>query len=110
MSMRLNLPLFAILVPILFSPQVNAEVTSDTMLFLTESGGLKVPLTPPPLRNHGKCVVSLNRIVRWMAEQAEAKGIQVFPGFPGAKLVRDGQRVTGVQLQGKVIGLRRDYS
>jgi electron-transferring-flavoprotein dehydrogenase len=77
---------------------VESQVTSDAMLMLSENGGFKVPLTPPPLRNHGKTVVSLNRLVRWMGEQAEAKGVEIFPGFPGAELTRDGDRVTGVQL------------
>ena len=78
---------------------VESQVTSDATLFLTGSGGFKLPITPGPLKNQGKSVVSLNRLVRWMGEQAEAKGVDIFPGFPGAALVRDGDRVTGVQLQ-----------
>ena len=78
---------------------VESPVTSDATLMLSEKGGFKLPFTPPPLKNHGKSVVSLNRLIRWMGEQAESKGVEIFPGFPGAKLVRDGDKVTGVQLQ-----------
>jgi electron-transferring-flavoprotein dehydrogenase len=78
---------------------VESPVSSDSMLMLSAKGGFKMPFTPPPLKNHGKSVVSLNRLVRWMGEQAESKGVEIFPGFPGAKLVRDGDKVTGVQLQ-----------
>lgn len=77
---------------------VESEVSSDTTLYLTQKGGFALPITPGPLKNQGKCVVSLNRLVRWMGEQAEAKGVEVFAGFPGAQLVRDGERVKGVQL------------
>ena len=77
---------------------VLAEVHEDYALWLNEKGGFRFPITPPPLRNHGNFVVSLNKLTPWLAEQAEERGVQVFPGFPGSKLVRDGSRVTGVQL------------
>jgi electron-transferring-flavoprotein dehydrogenase len=78
---------------------IEAEVSDDYALWLTASGGWRLPITPPPLRNHGNVVVSLNRLVRWLGTVAEAKGIQVIPGFPGASLERDAARVTGVRLQ-----------
>ncbi|HZN41742.1 MAG TPA: electron transfer flavoprotein-ubiquinone oxidoreductase [Planctomycetota bacterium] len=77
---------------------VEAEVNTDYALWLTARGGMRMPITPPPLRNHGNFVVSLNRVVKWLGGIAESKGIQVFPGFPGAVLRRDGAKVTGVQL------------
>jgi electron-transferring-flavoprotein dehydrogenase len=77
---------------------VEAEVHEDYALWLTEKGGFKFPITPPPLKNHGNFVISLNKMVKWLGTIAEAKGIQVFPGFPGAVLQRDGKQVTGVQL------------
>jgi len=80
-------------------PPVEAEVHEDYALWLTERGGFKIPITPPPLRNHGNLVVSLNKFVRWLGGIAEQKGIQTFPGFPGRNLVRSGSAVTGVQLQ-----------
>ena len=78
---------------------VESEVTSDALLYLNERNGFKFPFTPPSLKNRGKSVVSLNRLIRWMGEQAEAKGVEIFPGFPGAQLLREGEAVTGVQLQ-----------
>ena len=77
---------------------IEAEVHDDYAIWLTEKGGTKFPITPPPLKNHGNFVVSLNKLVKWLGAIAEQKGIQVFPGFPGAKLVREGNTVTGVQL------------
>jgi len=77
---------------------IEAEVHEDYALWLTEKGGFKLPITPPPLKNHGNLVVSLNRLVGWLGEVAEQKGVQVFAGFPGAALQRDGKTVTGVQL------------
>jgi len=77
---------------------VEAEVHDDYVLWLGEKGGYKLPVTPPPLKNHGNFVISLNKMVKWLGGIAEQKGIQVFPGFPGAVLQRDGKQVTGVQL------------
>ena len=77
---------------------IEAEVHDDYAIWLTEKGGTKFPITPPPLKNHGNFVISLNKMVKWLGAIAEQKGIQVFPGFPGAKLVREGNTVTGVQL------------
>lgn len=80
-------------------PPLEAEVHTDYALWLSEKGGFKFPFTPPSLKNHGNHVVSLNKLVRWLGEVAEQKGIQIFPGFPGRELVREGSAVTGVQLQ-----------
>ena len=80
-------------------PPLEAEVHTDYALWLTQNGGFKLPVTPPPLKNHGNFVISLNKMVQWLGEIAEQKGIQIFPGFPGAKLEREGSKVTGVQLQ-----------
>jgi electron-transferring-flavoprotein dehydrogenase len=77
---------------------IESEVTGDRVLWLTRNGGFRLPLTPPPLRNHGNYVVSINRLARWLGAVAEAKGIQIFPGFPGRRLLREGTRVLGVQL------------
>jgi electron-transferring-flavoprotein dehydrogenase len=81
------------------APPLEAVVTEDYALWLTAKGGYKFPFTPPSLRNHGNHVVSLNRLVAWLGQIAEQKGVQVFAGFPGAMLRRDGAKVTGVQLQ-----------
>src|SRR5918999_4728867 len=57
-----------------------SEVREDHVYFLTPTGKLPFPVVPPPLRNHGNYIISLNRFVRWLAEQAEAEGIDFFSG------------------------------
>ena len=71
-------------------------VREDRLLFLTEHRALRFPFTPPPLANHGCYVVSLNRFVRWLAEQAEAEGVDVFNGFAATEVLYDKDRVVGV--------------
>jgi electron-transferring-flavoprotein dehydrogenase len=81
---------------------VEAEVTFDCVDHLRAGGGvmrLKGPFVPPPLRNHGNFIVSLYHVVRWLKDQAEALGIEVYPGFAGAQVLYDGQRVIGVQTR-----------
>lgn len=83
---------------------IEADVSSDKSFYFTKKKALPTPV-PPPLKNHGYKIVSLNKLIRWLGEQAEAKGINVFPGFPGSELVyaEDGA-VHGVQLQDAGIG------
>ncbi|MFO7301079.1 MAG: electron transfer flavoprotein-ubiquinone oxidoreductase [Acidobacteriota bacterium] len=76
---------------------VGCRVTGDEVRFLTPARAWRLPITPPPLSNHGCAVVSLSDVVRWLAAQAEALGIDVFSGFPGSELIIDGTRVVGVR-------------
>ena len=80
---------------------VEAAVGRDELWFLTKGGKIKAPITPPPLNNHGKYVASLQKIVKWLADKAEAAGAQVFPAFPGQELLWDGDRVIGVRTGDK---------
>jgi electron-transferring-flavoprotein dehydrogenase len=80
---------------------LDAAVTRESVYFLTESGKFKSPITPPPLRDHGNYVISLNRFVKWLGGKVEAAGITVFTGFAGAELLFDGDRVTGVRTDDK---------
>jgi electron-transferring-flavoprotein dehydrogenase len=80
---------------------LDAPVSGDEMWFLTGSGKLKAPFTPPVLNNHGKYVASLNRLTKWLGERAEAAGADVFPAFPGQELLWDGERVIGVRVGDK---------
>jgi electron-transferring-flavoprotein dehydrogenase len=80
---------------------VESPVTSDELWFLTSSSKLKAPFTPPPLRNHGKYVASLQKICKWLAEVAEENGAQVFPAFPGQELLWYENRVIGVRTGDK---------
>src|SRR5438132_733844 len=80
---------------------IDAEVSKESVYFLTKNGKLKFPITPPPLRDHGNYVISLNRFVKWMGSKAEESGITIFTGFAGAELLLDGGRVIGVQTADK---------
>ena len=76
---------------------VETPVRQDRIYYLTAKSRLRAPITPPPLRNHGNYVISLNRFVRWLAEQAEAAGVDVFTGFAGTEVLYEGDRVVGVR-------------
>ncbi len=78
---------------------VTSEVTTDRFWMLTEKGGFKIPGWPMPpfMSNHGKSVVSMGQVARWMAEQAEAMGVEIYPGMAASELVlRDDGSVKGV--------------
>lgn len=70
---------------------VDAPVTEDRFLMLTETGGIKFPnfTLPGCFQNHGNYVVSLGLVTRWMGEQAEALGVEIYPGFAGAEILYD---------------------
>ncbi len=82
---------------------VESPVTDDSMHYLTAGGSLKAPLTPPPLQNHGNFVVSLYRLARWLGEEAEKRGVDVFPGFPAVAVLTDGPQIVGVRTGDKGI-------
>ena len=70
---------------------VTTEVTEDRFLFLTEKGARRVPnlLLPGCFKNHGNYIISLGNLCRWLAEQAEALGVEIYPGFAAAEVVFD---------------------
>lgn len=72
------------------------RVDHEAVYYLTSNGSTKVP-TPPTMRNRGYYSASLCEVVRWMGEQAEQCGINLFPGFPAESLFVDGERVIGVR-------------
>mgnify|MGYP000506831606 CR=1 FL=1 len=80
---------------------VEAEVTDDWVEYLTGSGSFKLPITPPPLKNHGNLIVSLNRVTGWLRDRAEELGVEVYPGFAvaGVRYGDDGKTVVGVQTR-----------
>tara|TARA_R110002096_G_scaffold12798_8_gene45683 strand:+ start:597 stop:2240 length:1644 start_codon:yes stop_codon:yes gene_type:complete len=78
---------------------LNQPVKRDKFMFLTENASLPWPefLMPPAMKNHGNYVISLGNLCRWLGEQAEAMGVEVFPGFAAAEILYDDQdRVVGV--------------
>jgi electron-transferring-flavoprotein dehydrogenase len=84
---------------------LRQKVEAESVYFMTEKSARRIP-TPPTMRNHGNRVASLCELVRWMGEQAEALGVNIFPGFPAESLLVDGERVIGVRTVAS--GLNRD--
>ncbi len=82
---------------------VEAPVGEDAVMYLTGSSKFTLPITPPPLNNHGYYVVSLARLLRWMAPICEEAGVNIFPEFPGQSLLYDGDQVVGVRTGDKGI-------
>ena len=70
---------------------LKTPVSEDRFLFLTQSGSLRVPgfLLPECFRNHGNYVVSLGNVCRWLGQQAEALGVEIYPGFAAAEVLYD---------------------
>jgi electron-transferring-flavoprotein dehydrogenase len=68
---------------------LHTPVTEDRFLFLSETGALKTPnwMMPPCFQNHGNYVISLGNVVRWLGQQAEALGVEIFPGFAAAEVL-----------------------
>ncbi|MDU8913812.1 electron transfer flavoprotein-ubiquinone oxidoreductase [Aestuariicoccus sp. MJ-SS9] len=90
---------------------LNVPVREDNFYMLGEAGHLRVPNWPmPPLmNNHGNYIVSMGNVCRWMAEQAEALGVEIFPGMSCSELVYgDNGEVKGVVAG--VFGLEPDGS
>jgi electron-transferring-flavoprotein dehydrogenase len=80
---------------------LESIVTEEDVSYLTKTRKIKAPIIPPPLNNHGKYVVSLNKLVRWLGPVVEAAGVDLFPEFPGAEVLFDGERVIGVRTGDK---------
>jgi electron-transferring-flavoprotein dehydrogenase len=68
---------------------LNQPVTDDAMMFLGEKSAFRTPnfLLPECFQNHGNYVISLGNFTRWLAQQAEALGVEIFPGFPAAEIL-----------------------
>ena len=83
---------------------LDTAVTHDKFMFLTESGQMRLP-TPPQMNNHGNYIISLGNFCRWLGEQAEAMGVEVYPGFAAAEvLFNDDGSVRGVAVGDMGIG------
>jgi electron-transferring-flavoprotein dehydrogenase len=94
-SMRELLPGFEKEAPL------DAQCNKEAVYFLTKNGRFKLPITPPPLRDHGNYVISINKFVKWLGSKVEEAGITIFTGFAGSQLLYDGRRVAGVQTDDK---------
>ena len=77
---------------------LNTAVVEDRFLFLTATRALRTPswLLPACFKNHGNYVVSLGNVCRWLGQQAESLGVEIFPGFGAAEILYEGNAVKGV--------------
>jgi electron-transferring-flavoprotein dehydrogenase len=83
---------------------LNTPAAEDQFLFLTAGRAVRLP-TPPPMHNHGNYVISLGNLCRWLAQQAEALGVEIYPGFAAAEVLYDeAGRVRGVATGDMGIG------
>jgi electron-transferring-flavoprotein dehydrogenase len=86
---------------------LNTQVTEDRFLFLTKDTSRKVPdwMLPACFKNHGNYIASLGNVCRWLGTQAEALGVEIYPGFAAAEvLFTDDGRVRGVATGDMGIG------
>ena len=67
----------------------------DRFLYLTAKRAIRLP-TPPQMHNAGNYIVSLGNVVRWLGQQAEAMGVEVYPGFAASELLEEDGRIVGV--------------
>ena len=75
---------------------LSCPATKDKFIFLTKKSGFPMP-TPPQMHNKGNYIISLGQLCRWLAEQAESMGVEIFPGFAGAHILyNDDNAVIGV--------------
>jgi electron-transferring-flavoprotein dehydrogenase len=90
-------------------PPTCLPAGEDEFWYLTRTGGFKFPITPGPMNNHGNFILSLGAMCAWMAPQAEALGVEIYPGFAAAEpyFNEDGS-VGGVRIGD--MGVARDGS
>ncbi len=77
---------------------VTVPVTRDQFFLLGAGGRIRIPnaIMPPLMSNHGNYIVSMGNVCRWLAQQAEALEVEIFPGMSCSQLVWEGDRVAGV--------------
>lgn len=76
---------------------IETSVTQDQFLLLTEKNSYRLP-TPPQMKNHGNYIISLGKLCRWLAEQAESLGVSIFPGICAdyPLMNEDGTQIHGI--------------
>jgi electron-transferring-flavoprotein dehydrogenase len=89
-------------------PPICVPATEDEFWLLSKTGGRKLPV-PPGMNNHGNVIVSLGAMCAWLAPQAEALGVEIYPGFAAAETLHDdSDRVIGVRIGD--MGIAKDGS
>ena len=86
-------------------PAICVPAAKDEFVLLTKNWRIKLP-TPPQMHNHGNFIISLGSLCAWLAQQAEALGVEVFAGFPAAAPLIENGKVAGVRCGD--MGLNKD--
>jgi electron-transferring-flavoprotein dehydrogenase len=89
---------------------LECEVHQDNVYYLSPRRQIRLPITPPPFRNHGNYIISLSKFTKWLAEQVEAAGVDFFTGFPGQSVLSDSKQVIGVRTGDKGTGRHGERS
>ena len=90
---------------------LKTPVTRERMMFLSKNGALNVPnlFLPPAMHNNGNYIISLGNFSRWLGEQAEAMGVEIYPGFAAAEILyNDDGSVKGIATGD--MGVGQDYT
>jgi electron-transferring-flavoprotein dehydrogenase len=82
---------------------LDTPASDDRFLYLTATRAFRLP-TPPQMHNAGNYIVSLGNVCRWLAMQAEALGVEIYPGFAAAELLEDNGRIVGIATGDMGIG------
>lgn len=80
---------------------LDSEVKEDAVYYLGDKSAFKLPITPPPFHNKGHFIVSLSKVNRWLAQQCEQEGINIFPGFAAVEALYEGDKIVGVKTGDK---------
>jgi electron-transferring-flavoprotein dehydrogenase len=80
---------------------LDTPITGDAAYFFTESSAWKLPVTPPPLQQHGNYIVSVNKLVKWLGGLVEKKGVNLFTQFAGKALLYEKSGIAGVLTEDK---------
>ena len=84
---------------------VDTIVSEDEAWYMTESKAIVAPITPPPLKNKGKYIISLSKVCEWLGQKCEEAGINIFPEFPASEILYDDDdAVIGIRTGDKGIG------
>jgi electron-transferring-flavoprotein dehydrogenase len=82
---------------------LDTPAGEDRFLFLTKTRAFRLP-TPPQMHNHGNYIVSLGNVVRWLGQQAEALGVEIYPGFAASELLEEDGHIVGIATGDMGIG------
>ena len=83
------------------SAPLDTPVIDDAALFFTKGSSFRFPITPPPFKNKGNYVVSLNRLTKWLGGLVEKSGVNLFMQFGGAQLIYEREGIAGVITEDK---------